>query len=51
MFDIVAPHQNELPLPVEIEGIDNSKAGLTCPAAAWHMKPTPKCKTKDEQNQ
>jgi hypothetical protein len=51
MFDIVAPHQDKLPLPVEIEGIDNSETGLSRPAPARHVKPAAKGKAKNEQNQ
>lgn len=33
MFGIVAPHDDQLPLPVEIERIDNAEPGLARPAA------------------
>jgi hypothetical protein len=51
MFDIVAPHEHELALPVEVEGIDHAEAWLPRPAAARHMKPAAESQPKNEQNQ
>jgi hypothetical protein len=41
MLGIVAPHDDELALAVEIESIHNAEPRLTCPAA-WHAKPAAK---------
>jgi len=51
MFDIVTSHQDKLTLPVEIEGIHNTEARLTCPAAARHVKPASEYQTNYKQNQ
>ena len=39
MLDIVAPHQHQLPLPVEAEGVDEAEAGLAGPRAARQAQP------------
>jgi hypothetical protein len=42
VFDIVAPDNDKLALPVEIESIDDSEARLTgTPSAAGHAEPPP----------
>jgi hypothetical protein len=51
MFDIVAPHENQLPLPVEIKRIDDAQTRLTCPSTASHMQPAAKSQTEYEQDQ
>ena len=51
MFDIIAAHENQLALPVEIEGIDDAEARLTGSPAARHMQPAAECQTENEQNQ
>jgi hypothetical protein len=38
MFDIVAPHQHELALSVEVEDIDDGESRLA-PATVWHIEP------------
>jgi hypothetical protein len=48
MFDIVAPYEDELALPVEVEGIDHAEARLTRPAAAGHMKPAAESQAENE---
>jgi hypothetical protein len=40
MFDIVASNNNELALPVEVEGIDGPKPRYPGPSIAWQPKPT-----------
>jgi hypothetical protein len=44
MFDIVASNNNELALPVEIEGIDGPKPRQPGPSIAWQPDPA----TEDE---
>jgi hypothetical protein len=48
MFDVVAPHQHKLALPVEIKGIDHAKTRLTRPAAARHVNAPPEGQTENE---
>jgi hypothetical protein len=51
MFDIVAPQKHKLTLPVQVEGIDDTKSRLAGPATARHMKPAAESEAKYEQNQ
>ena len=39
MLDIIAAHQNQLPLPVEVVGVNNTQAGLTRPATDGGSQP------------
>lgn len=39
MFDIVAAHQHELALPVEVECVDDGEPRLALPTAADHVEP------------
>lgn len=32
MLDVIAPHDHELPLPIEIESVDDAETGLPAPA-------------------
>jgi hypothetical protein len=49
MFDIVAPDDHELTLPVEIEGVDDAKARHSRPAASRHAQPAPEDQAKDDE--
>jgi hypothetical protein len=40
VFDIVTSNNNELALPVEVEGIDGSKPRQAGPSITWQPKPT-----------
>jgi hypothetical protein len=48
MLDIVAAHEHELALPVEIERIDDAEARLACPSTARQMKLASKNTQDDE---
>ncbi len=50
MFDIVAADDDELPLAIEIEGINNTKPHLSGPSPR-HAEPAPESEPEDEQNE
>jgi hypothetical protein len=41
MLDIVAPNQNQLPLTVEAEGVDQAQSRLPRPSPAWQPQAAP----------
>jgi hypothetical protein len=51
MFDIVAPNDNKLPLPVEIEGIDGPKPRQPSPSIARQPDPSSKGHAENHGNQ
>jgi hypothetical protein len=48
MFDIVAPHENELSLPVETESVHKTKSRLSRPPAR-HAQPMRENETVDRR--
>ena len=51
MLDVVAPHDHELALAVEIECIDNPEPGLPRPAIARQPQPPVQSGPDDDENQ
>ena len=50
MFDIITPHQDELPLPINIEGVHHAQTGLAGPAARRTNPPGEKSAHDQQQN-
>ncbi len=51
MFDIVAPNDHELAMPVEIEGVDDAKPRHARPAAGRRLQPASESEAKNEKDQ
>ena len=51
MFDIIAPHQHQLTLAINIESVDHAQPGLTRPAARRTKPPGKKRAHDQKQNQ
>jgi hypothetical protein len=50
MFDIVAAHNDQLPLSIEIEGVHDAQPHLAG-AAPLHAKPATESQSKNEENE
>lgn len=51
MFDIVASNNNELALPVEVEGIDGPKPRQPGPSITWQPNPASKDEAENKGQQ